>query len=78
VFDHPEQFDIRRARKPSVSFSGGPHFCLGAALAKLELEMVFAELIRRFPTMMLADASPVRIRAFHQRAYQAVSILLQP
>jgi hypothetical protein len=39
---------------------------------------VFAELIRRFPTMMLADASPVRIRAFHQRAYQAVSILLQP
>ena len=31
--------------------------------------MVFAELIRRFPTMTLADPSPVRIRAFHQRAY---------
>jgi cytochrome P450 len=78
VFDRPEQFDISRARKPSASFSGGPHFCLGAALAKLELELVFAELIRRFPKMTLADPSPVRIRAFHQRAYQAVSILLQP
>jgi cytochrome P450 len=78
VFDHPEQFDIGRARKPSASFGGGPHFCLGAGLAKLELEMVFAELIRRFPTMTLADPSPVRIAAFHQRAYQAVSILLEP
>jgi pimeloyl-[acyl-carrier protein] synthase len=78
VFDHPEQFDIGRARKPSASFGGGPHFCLGAGLAKLELEMVFAELIRRFPTMTLADPSPVRIRAFHQRAYQAVSVLLRP
>jgi cytochrome P450 len=78
VFEHPERFDIGRARKPSVSFGGGPHFCLGAGLAKLELEMVFAELIRRFPTMTLADPSPVRIPAFHQRAYQAVSILLQP
>jgi cytochrome P450 len=78
VFDQPQQFDIGRARKPSASFSGGPHFCLGAGLAKLELELVFAELIRRFPKMSLADPSPVRIRAFHQRAYQAVSILLQP
>jgi cytochrome P450 len=78
VFDHPEQFDIGRARKPSASFGGGPHFCLGAALAKLELEMVFGELIRRFPTMTLVDPAPVRVRAFHQRAYQAVSILLQP
>jgi cytochrome P450 len=47
-------------------------------LAKLELEMVFAELIRRFPEMILVDPSPVRIPAFHQRAYQAVSLLLQP
>jgi cytochrome P450 len=78
VFDRPEQFDIGRARKPSASFGGGPHFCLGAGLAKLELEMVFAELLRRFPTMTLADPSPVRVRAFHQRAYEAVSILLQP
>ena len=78
AFDHPELFDIDRPRKPIASFGGGAHFCLGAGLAKLELEMVFAELIRRFPTMILADPSPVRIPAFHQRAYQAVSLLLQP
>jgi cytochrome P450 len=78
VFDRPEQFDIGRARKPIASFGGGPHFCLGAGLAKLELELVFAELLRRFPTMMLADPDPVRIPAFHQRAYQAVSVLLRP
>ena len=78
AFDHPELFDIDRPRKRSASFGGGAHFCLGAGLAKLELEMVFAELIRRFPEMILADPSPVRIPAFHQRAYQAVSLLLQP
>jgi cytochrome P450 len=78
IFEHPEEFDIGRARKPNASFSGGPHFCLGAGLAKLELEMVFTELLRRFPTMRLADPAPVRISAFHQRAYQAVSILLAP
>ena len=78
AFDHPELFDIDRPRKPSASFGGGAHFCLGAGLAKLELEIVFAELIRRFPGMILADPSPVRIPAFHQRAYQAVSLLLQP
>jgi hypothetical protein len=39
---------------------------------------VFTELLRRFPTMRLADPAPVRISAFHQRAYQAVSILLAP
>ena len=78
AFEHPELFDIDHPRKPSASFGGGAHFCLGAGLAKLELEMVFAELIRRFPSMILADPSPVRIPAFHQRAYQAVSLLLQP
>jgi len=78
AFDHPELFDIDRPRKPIASFGGGAHFCLGAGLAKLELEMVFAELLRRFPSMILADPSPVRISAFHQRAYQAVSLLLQP
>jgi cytochrome P450 len=78
VFDHPERFDIGRPRKASASFAGGAHFCLGAGLAKLELELVFGELIRRFPDMQLADTKLMRIPAFHQRAYQAVPLLLQP
>jgi cytochrome P450 len=78
AFDQPELFNIDRPRKASVSFGGGAHFCLGAGLAKLELEMVFGELLRRFPSMTLADPSPVRIPAFHQRAYQAVSLQLEP
>jgi cytochrome P450 len=78
AFDHPERFDIGRPRKASASFAGGAHFCLGAGLAKLELELVFGELIRRFPDMRLADTKLTRIPAFHQRAYQAVSVLLQP
>jgi hypothetical protein len=78
VFDHPERLDIARPRKASASFAGGAHFCLGAGLAKLELELVFGELLRRFPDMQLADSKLLRIPAFHQRAWQAVWILLQP
>jgi hypothetical protein len=78
AFDHPERFDIARPRKASASFSGGAHFCLGAGLAKLELELVFGVFVRRFPNMQLADSKLLRIPAFHQRAWQAVPVLLQP
>jgi methyl-branched lipid omega-hydroxylase len=50
VFDDPETFDISRDPNPHVGFGGpGPHFCLGAHLARRELSVVFRQLLTRLP-----------------------------
>jgi cytochrome P450 len=50
VFDDPYRFDIRRDPNPHVGFGGpGPHFCLGAHLARQEITMMFRELLGRVP-----------------------------
>jgi cholest-4-en-3-one 26-monooxygenase len=46
VFDEPFKFDIARDPNPHLAFGIGEHFCLGANLARLELEVIFRELIR--------------------------------
>jgi cytochrome P450 len=59
-YDKPETFDIRaeRGRTKPLSFGAGPHFCLGANLAKAELEEAFAFLAPRMPGLGL-DGEPV-------------------
>lgn len=47
VFEEPFKFDISRNPNPHIGFGIGEHFCLGANLAGLELEVVFLELARR-------------------------------
>ncbi|HSS12096.1 MAG TPA: cytochrome P450 [Acidimicrobiales bacterium] len=55
VFDDPYTFDIGRQPNPHVAFGGGgPHFCLGANLARLEIRVMFDELLKRLPDMELA------------------------
>ena len=50
VFDEPDRFDIRRDPNPHVGFGGpGPHFCLGAHLARRELSVAFRQLLTRLP-----------------------------
>ena len=50
VFENPEMFDVRRDPNPHVGFGGpGPHFCLGAHLARRELSVVFRQLLTRLP-----------------------------
>jgi cytochrome P450 len=50
----PEVFDVRRTGAAHVAFGHGIHHCLGAPLARLEAEIAFTELVRRFPRMRLA------------------------
>jgi cytochrome P450 len=58
VFDEPERFDIARSPNPHVSFGGGgPHYCLGANLARLEIEAILREILTRLPD--LEPAGPV-------------------
>jgi cytochrome P450 len=48
VFDDPFRFDIHRAQTPHLAFGGGgPHFCLGANLARREIAILFEELLAR-------------------------------
>ncbi len=52
VFDAPDRFDVRRSPNPHVGFGGpGPHFCLGANLARREIGVVFGELFRQLPDL---------------------------
>jgi methyl-branched lipid omega-hydroxylase len=55
VFDHPERFDITRSPNPHIGFGGpGPHFCLGAHLARREITVMFRELLRQVPDIRAA------------------------
>jgi cytochrome P450 len=49
VFPEPWTFDIRRSPNRHVAFGGGAHHCLGAALARMELRVMFRELLTRLP-----------------------------
>jgi len=56
VFESPERFDIRRHPNDHMAFGGyGRHHCLGAQLARLELTVLFDELLDRFPCIALAE-----------------------
>jgi cholest-4-en-3-one 26-monooxygenase len=58
-FADPDRFDVARSPNEHVAFgAGGPHFCLGAGLARLEARVLFEELLHRFPD--LRAAGPVR------------------
>ena len=62
VFDDPHRFDITRNPNPHIAFgAGGAHYCLGANLAKLELEVMFEALINRLPDIEVIGP-PERLR----------------
>ncbi|WP_421120697.1 cytochrome P450 [Aquihabitans daechungensis] len=63
VFDDPDRFDVRRDPNPHVGFGGpGPHFCLGAHLARRELSVAFRQLLTRLPDIELTG-EPVLLDA---------------
>jgi cholest-4-en-3-one 26-monooxygenase len=63
VFTNPDVFDITRTPNPHVAFGGGgPHFCLGAQLARLEMRILFEELVKR-ASKIEKLAEPSRLRS---------------
>ncbi len=65
VFEDPDKLDVRRDPNPHIAFGFGPHFCLGAALARLELRVMFEEVVRRLPHLQLVGSElPYRASNF--------------
>lgn len=61
VFADPDTFDITRDPNPHLAFGIGPHYCLGANLARIELSIMVQALVERFPDMHVAPgATPQR------------------
>jgi cytochrome P450 len=56
VFDHADELDIARKPNPHLGFGQGMHYCLGANLARLELRVLFEELLSRFGTVRIVQA----------------------
>ena len=61
AFDRPDEFDVARAPNRHLAFGAGVHFCLGAQLARLELEVLLGTLLSRLPMLRL-DGEPPRYR----------------
>jgi cytochrome P450 len=53
-FEDPDRFDLRRNAEHQAFGAGGRHFCLGTALARLELKILFEETLKRYPQMNIA------------------------
>ena len=75
VFEDPERFDVLREHNHHVAFGFGTHFCLGASLARLEIRVMFEELLRRIPEWRIArGAEPRILPSAFARGYDVVPI----
>jgi cholest-4-en-3-one 26-monooxygenase len=77
VFDHPDIFDITRTPNDHLAFGIGSHFCLGANLARLEIRVMFEELLRRMPDIELAG-EPERLRSYFINGIKRMPIRFTP
>ena len=75
VFRNPDRFDIARSPNPHVAFGFGEHFCLGAALGRLEARVFLEELFARFASIELAG-DPVRLRSNELNAWKRMPVRL--
>jgi cytochrome P450 len=57
-FNEPDRFDISRDPNPHLAFGFGPHYCIGAPLARLEAEIALAAILQRCTHLELVDAQP--------------------
>jgi cytochrome P450 family 142 subfamily A polypeptide 1 len=79
AFDRPQEFDVGREHNPHIAFGLGTHFCLGASLARLEIRIVFEELLRRLPDFRLAPgAEPEFAPSFFARTLRDLHIEFTP
>lgn len=73
VFDRPTEMDLTRERNPHIGFGAGIHFCIGAPLARLEMNVLLPAVFERFPALSLTS-EPRRRPGFVLRGYESVPV----
>jgi cytochrome P450 len=73
-FVDPDVFDPARPDKQSISFGSGPHYCLGAALSRVEGRLAFSRLFQRFPKLAIGE--PVRNDQLLLRGFSVLPVTL--
>jgi cytochrome P450 len=76
-FEDPNRFDVRRTTEHQAFGAGGRHFCLGTALARLELRILFEETLKRFPAMELAG-TPTVVESVFLNQLKTLPVTLEP
>ncbi len=76
VWDRPDEFDIKRKPEQHVAFGIGAHFCLGAALARMEGRIALEETLARFPAWRVDTENVIRLHTSTVRGYKSVPILV--
>ncbi len=72
VFDDPDRYDLDRDTQKLISFGGGRHFCMGAALARLEARIGLEELVARVASYDIDPAGVVRVHSSNVRGFSAI------
>jgi len=73
IYQNPDTFDIYRQPNPHLAFGYGPHFCLGAELARLQMRTLFTEIFKRLDNIQLAG-EPTFLRSNFQRGVKNLPI----
>jgi cholest-4-en-3-one 26-monooxygenase len=76
-FDDADRFDLRRECEHQAFGAGGRHFCLGTALARLELEVMLEETLERYPRIAL-DGSPAAVESLFLNQLKSLPVRLAP
>ena len=74
VFERPDAFDVDRDTSEMLSFGKGTHFCMGAALARLEARVALEEWWKRFPAYEVQTEGIVRVHSVNVRGFAALPI----
>jgi cholest-4-en-3-one 26-monooxygenase len=77
VYDDPDRFDVTRNPEHQAFGAGGRHFCLGTALARLELNILLEETLKRFPDMELAG-EPLHVESPFVNQLKVLPVRLTP
>ncbi len=78
VFDDPERYDLDRNTQNLISFGGGRHFCMGAALARMEARIALTELATRVKTYEIDEAGLVRVHSINVRGLAVLPTTVTP
>ncbi len=76
-FDDPDRFELRRTEEHQAFGAGGRHFCLGTALARLELKILIEETLARFPQIALDDR-PKHVESLFLNQLKTLPVRLAP